>query len=205
MKAMKQNMGPVDRGVRALVIAPAAIVVAAVVGPSTAVGIVLLVVAGLMLMTAATGRCALYLPWGIDTRTRTAPSARSIAAPRPTRIWWALVFIALGALGILQVLGVVDWDRAVGGWWPVAIIGWGLAEMLTARRFLPAAAIAAAIGLGLLSDEQDWPVGGLVWSAVFIGIGIAVLTGGDRRSQTSVRDNDHVDPSATPAGSRPCG
>jgi hypothetical protein len=67
---MTPNMGAFDRGLRAVVVAPAAIVVALIVGVSTVVGVILLIVAGIMLATAATGFCPTYTVVGISTQPR---------------------------------------------------------------------------------------------------------------------------------------
>lgn len=66
---MSINMGSIDRLVRAFVIAPAAIVVAIVVGAGSVAGIVLLAVGAVMLATSAVGFCPLYRVLGIDTRS----------------------------------------------------------------------------------------------------------------------------------------
>ena len=65
---MKQNMGTVDRVLRAFVVAPAAIVVAFLVGTGTVGGIILFVVAGIMLVTSLTGYCPNYTIIGIGTQ-----------------------------------------------------------------------------------------------------------------------------------------
>ena len=67
---MTHNMGAFDRGLRAFVVAPAAIVVALVVGAGTVVGIVPFVVAAIMLTTAGTGFCPNYTLLGISTDPR---------------------------------------------------------------------------------------------------------------------------------------
>lgn len=67
---MTPNMGFADRSLRAIVVAPAAIVVALLLGAGTLVGIVLFVVAGIMLATGATGFCPTYTLVGISTRPR---------------------------------------------------------------------------------------------------------------------------------------
>lgn len=65
---MKRNMGRVDRLLRAFVIAPVLIVLSAsVFGIGTVLGIVALVFAGVMLVTAAVGFCPAYTPFGIST------------------------------------------------------------------------------------------------------------------------------------------
>jgi hypothetical protein len=61
-------MGVVDRVFRAFVVAPAAIVAAIVVGASSIPAMVLFVIANVMLITGAAGRCPNYVLFGIDTR-----------------------------------------------------------------------------------------------------------------------------------------
>jgi hypothetical protein len=65
---MIRNMGTFDRGLRAFVVAPTAIVVAFVLGAGTVFGVILFVVAGIMLTTAATAVCPTYTLVGISTR-----------------------------------------------------------------------------------------------------------------------------------------
>jgi hypothetical protein len=64
---MNINMGSIDRMLRAFVVAPAALVVAIVVGVGSVAGIVLLAVAAIMLATAAVGFCPLYRLLRINT------------------------------------------------------------------------------------------------------------------------------------------
>ena len=64
---MTQNMGVFDRSLRAFVVAPAAIVVAFILGASTLGGIILFVVAAIMLATSATAFCPIYVAVGIST------------------------------------------------------------------------------------------------------------------------------------------
>jgi hypothetical protein len=63
---MHRNEGNMDRVVR-LVIAAVAVGVSAAVGFGTVGGIVLLVVAGVMVVTAAVGFCPLYAVFGVST------------------------------------------------------------------------------------------------------------------------------------------
>lgn len=67
---MTRNMGAFDRGLRAFLVAPAAIVVAFLIGADTVVGILLFVVAGVMLTTAAAGFCPTYTIIGVSTHPR---------------------------------------------------------------------------------------------------------------------------------------
>ena len=68
---MSRNMSTLDRALRSFLVAPAAIVVAFVVGAGSVGGIVLFALAVVMLGTSAVGFCPLYRLLHIDTRGRT--------------------------------------------------------------------------------------------------------------------------------------
>jgi hypothetical protein len=68
---MKRNMGTLDRVLRTIVVAPAAILISLLVfGAGSVLGIVALVFAGIMLATAGVGFCPTYTLFGISTRGR---------------------------------------------------------------------------------------------------------------------------------------
>jgi hypothetical protein len=67
---MTPNVGIFDRGLRAFVVAPAAILGALLLGAGTIGGVILFVVAGIMLATAVTAFCPTYTVVGISTRPR---------------------------------------------------------------------------------------------------------------------------------------
>jgi DUF2892 family protein len=67
---MTRNMGTLDRSLRTFVVAPAAIVVAFIVGAGTIGGVILFVVAGIMLASSAVGFCPTYTVVGITTYPR---------------------------------------------------------------------------------------------------------------------------------------
>jgi Protein of unknown function (DUF2892) len=68
---MSRNMSILDRALRSFVVAPAAIVIAVVVGAGSVGGIVLFVLAAVMLATSAAGFCPLYRLLRIDSRRHT--------------------------------------------------------------------------------------------------------------------------------------
>lgn len=74
---MTHNVGTVDRAVRT-VLGLAAVVWAFSVGVASGVGIALVVVAAVLLVTAAIGFCPLYRLLGIST-SGTGHAARSVA------------------------------------------------------------------------------------------------------------------------------
>jgi hypothetical protein len=73
---MTRNMGTTDRLVRGLLVAPLAAAAAVLVGAGSVGGILLLVLAAVMVATAASGSCPLYRLVGLSTcparRTRSA-------------------------------------------------------------------------------------------------------------------------------------
>ena len=64
---MTQNMGLLDRALRAFVVAPVAIVLAFILGAGSIAGVILFVVAGIMLATSVVGFCPTYTLVGIST------------------------------------------------------------------------------------------------------------------------------------------
>jgi hypothetical protein len=74
------NMGGVDRVLRGL-IGAALIVVGMSVGPWNVAGVICLVAAAVMFLTAAVGWCPLYAPLRISTRRRAGGgTGRTLAA-----------------------------------------------------------------------------------------------------------------------------
>jgi hypothetical protein len=67
---MTSNMNNLDRGLRAFVVAPLAIIGAVLFGPGSVVGVLLFALAAVMLGTSAVGFCALYRLLHINTSGR---------------------------------------------------------------------------------------------------------------------------------------
>ena len=67
---MSKNMNILDRRLRALVVAPVAIVIGVVIGPGAVGSIVLYAVAAVMLATSAVGYCPLYSLLRLGTHGR---------------------------------------------------------------------------------------------------------------------------------------
>jgi Protein of unknown function (DUF2892) len=67
---MSKNMKILDRRVRAGVVAPAAVVAGILVGPASAVAIVLYAVGAIMLATSSVGYCPLYTIIGHGSHRR---------------------------------------------------------------------------------------------------------------------------------------
>ena len=64
---MKKNMGSADRLIRGLLVAPALLVIAYLVGVASVAGVIAIVLAVVMLATAAVGFCPLYVPLHVHT------------------------------------------------------------------------------------------------------------------------------------------
>jgi len=94
---------------------------------------------------------------------------------KPSTVWIATVLLALGVCGILDAAGIVDTSQTIAQWWPIAIVGWAVAAMIGERRITLGGVICAAIGLTLLADAQAWASGAVVWSALAITLGLAIL------------------------------
>jgi hypothetical protein len=70
---MTRNMNMLDRRVRALVLAPVAVVLGIAIGPGSLGAIALYAVAAIMLGTSAVGSCPLYSVLRIGRRDRPLP------------------------------------------------------------------------------------------------------------------------------------
>jgi hypothetical protein len=71
---MSKNMKILDRRVRAVVVAPAAVVAGILVGPASGVAIVLYAVGAIMLATSSVGFCPLYTIVGRSSHRRPSPT-----------------------------------------------------------------------------------------------------------------------------------
>jgi hypothetical protein len=71
---MSKNMNTLDRRVRALLVAPVAIVVGILIGPGSIGAIVLYALAAIMLATSAIGFCPLYSLFHLSSCGRRSPA-----------------------------------------------------------------------------------------------------------------------------------
>ena len=67
---MSKNMAILDRRLRALLIAPVAVLIGVLIGPGSIASIVLYAVAAVMLATSAAGHCPLYSLFGMGGHHR---------------------------------------------------------------------------------------------------------------------------------------
>ena len=94
---------------------------------------------------------------------------------KPGTVWVGIVLLAVGICGLLDAAGVVDSSQTIGQWWPLAVIGWPLTEMVTVRRITLGGVACAAVGLTLLADARQWVSEVVVWSGLAAFVGLAVL------------------------------
>jgi hypothetical protein len=97
---------------------------------------------------------------------------------KPTTMWIAVVLLGIGVCGMLDAAGAVDSAQTIGQWWPIAIVGWAIAEMFGVHRVTLGGVICSAIGIALLADAQAWAADTVVWSALAIALGVAILAAG---------------------------
>lgn len=92
--------------------------------------------------------------------------------------------IAVGAVLVAGVFGLVDSAAVLSRWWPLAVIAFGFAQMVTEGDLRPGSLLVLAVGLLLLAltsglvDAPVWPVLGAV--ALLAG-GVALLVPRGRR------------------------
>lgn len=107
---------------------------------------------------------------------------------KSVRIWIGAVLITLGALGVLDATGVLDFGTTLGEWWPIAVVGVGVTAMIDQRHVSLGPSVVAAIGLVLLADHQGWTNGDLLWPVLLVLVGVAVLAGLRTRHTADHRD-----------------
>jgi hypothetical protein len=96
---------------------------------------------------------------------------------KPFRLWIGLMLLAFGVLGILDATGALESTELVADWWPIAIVGAGLAAMIAQRRVSLGPVFISGIGLVLLADQQAWTTEDLAGPAILVAIGFAILFG----------------------------
>ena len=100
---------------------------------------------------------------------------------QPVRMWMGIVLVGLGVVGLLGATDVIDAGALIGQWWPIAVIGLGLAAVAAQRSLSPGPVVVTAIGVVLLAGAQDWAVQDLLGPALLIVVGLLVLSGLVRR------------------------
>ena len=97
--------------------------------------------------------------------------------------WAGVILIVLGALFLVDTLGIMDLGDLIGNWWPivfilVGVVKLGDTEKTGAVLFL----VLGAVLLGATLDIYDWDVLGRFWPVILIFIG-GMLLWRSRRKQ----------------------
>jgi predicted membrane protein len=108
---------------------------------------------------------------------------------RPGRVLFGLALIALGVVFLLDRADVLDAGQTIADWWPVAIIAVGAVQLFDRPRSLLGPGIVIGVGVILLLFTTDVVTGSvfaLLWPALLIGIGLAILFRHGRGPATTV-------------------
>jgi hypothetical protein len=99
--------------------------------------------------------------------------------------------VALGAVYLLDVAGVIDSRGLIGRWWPLLVVGLGLLQALAERHFSPVAWVLVAGGVLLLAvstgvfGKTAWSV---TWPILVVLAGVWLLSGWGRLGRGRVED-----------------
>jgi hypothetical protein len=111
-----------------------------------------------------------------------------------TRVWIGSILVVVGGLFLLEAVDVLDAGETIGTWWPLALIGAGVLELLMGhpRHWVGPSVLMAIGGLILLrTTETITDFGPAVWAVILIILGLGVLTRSLFRQGTTL-DVDRV-------------
>jgi hypothetical protein len=106
------------------------------------------------------------------------PSRQAGTFARPGRVLFGLVLIGLGVLFLLDQADVLDAGEVLSDWWPVAIIAFGVWQLIELRRSPVGPLIVIGVGVVLLLIRLDiitdeaW---NFVWPVALVLVGAAIL------------------------------
>ncbi|MGV8965623.1 MAG: LiaF transmembrane domain-containing protein [Cellulomonas sp.] len=99
----------------------------------------------------------------------------------PSQLILGAAIVAIGAIGLLRGMGFVDLSLGdlISTWWPLAIVGVGLAALVSAPRAWLGPVIVIAVGVVFQLGELDRlpaNAGDLLWPLAIMVVGLSVLT-----------------------------
>ena len=106
----------------------------------------------------------------------------------PVRLWFGLVFLATGVLAILDATETIAWSKTFEEWWPLAIVGWGLADMLAEQHTTKLVEHLKHLDRGFFRD--------------LTGPGSGIGLRQDRHNKDPPQQSDHLDGCADHSKSR---
>jgi hypothetical protein len=115
---------------------------------------------------------------------------------KPGRVLFGLALIALGLVFLLDRAGVLDAGRTIADWWPVAVIALGAVQLFDRPRSLLGPGIVIGVGMILLLFTTDVITGSvfaLLWPALLIAIGLAILFRHGRGPDTTVEGSTEAE------------
>jgi hypothetical protein len=98
-----------------------------------------------------------------------------------SQLFLGTAIVAIGAVGLLRGMGFIDLslDTLISTWWPLVIVGVGLAALISAPRAWLGPVVVIAVGvlfqLGRL-DLLAGNVGDFLWPLAIMVVGLSVLT-----------------------------
>ena len=112
------------------------------------------------------------------------------------QLFFGLLVVALGLGFLLDALNLVDFGSVINDWWPLLIIGVGIASYLSNPRQVLWPAIIVIAGLLLILRELgivNFNVWSLIWPALLIIFGLNLLFKWSDKKEWKEFDKDKVD------------
>ena len=101
---------------------------------------------------------------------------------RPSsQLFLGVAIVAIGAIGLLRGMGFVDLslNDLFSTWWPLVIVGVGLAALISAPRAWLGPTVVIAVGVLFQLDRLDLlagSAGDFLWPLAIMVIGLSILT-----------------------------
>lgn len=105
------------------------------------------------------------------------------------RLYFGLVILSAGTILLLGNADIIDTARAFATWWPLVIILTGVVSLFANRRHWFVGLIIIAVGTAfLLSNLNVLDLRNVIWPAVLIVVGLAIIFGRASRPHGELGD-----------------